>query len=285
MSDISVRIAAPLTPFSDACNETSNLIDAAKAAVGNLKSDGNFPKARAEAVQAIEDVVHALDDRLGGDLKAIYSHFYGEAKRIFVLLPESTKTPISMDGMTKLSAWLPTNSLHQYSYLNVHDFSKACDALSQEDDVAAKVDPQTFLYTSRDDMSARAIIVRTYLYVKGLIDSGNEDYFFLSFCYAAAKSDRFRTVLANKVREARDAIGSDELEKIKIEGLTNAEVKDKINAMLDMINSCLDEAKDAVADLKNCVSFYQSLAVCFGATEEALTEALRLYDEAQSITF
>lgn len=285
MSDISVRIAAPLTPFSDACSETSNLVDAAKAAVGNLKSDGNFPKARAEAVQAIEDVVHALDDRLGGDLKAIYSHFYSEAKRIFILLPESTKTPITMDGMTKLSAWLPTNSLHQYSYLNVHDFSKACDALSQDDDIMTKVDPQTFLYTSRDDMSARAIIVRTYLYVKGLMDSGNEDYFFLSFCYAAAKSDQFRTILANKVREARDAIGSDELEKIKIEGLTNAEVEDKINAMLDMINSCLDEAKAAITDLKSCVSFYQSLAVCFGATEEALTEALRLYDEAQSITF
>ena len=283
MNDIAVKIAAPLTPFNEACNEVSNLIDVAKSAVGNLKTDGNFPKAREDAVQAIEDVTHGLDDRLGGDLKGIYGHFMSEAQRIFQTLPGIDA--VTSEGLGRFNAWLPTNSLHQYSYLNVHDFCRACNALGADEDLAKKIDPQSFLYVGRDDMNARAIITRTVLYVQGLVDSGNEDYFFVALAYAATQSDRFRTELANKVREARDAIQSPEVEKAKIDGISDPAVEDKINAMLDMINDYLDVAKNAVTDLKACVDFYTSLSVALGETEVALTEALRLYDEAQATTF
>lgn len=250
----------------------------------NVNSVENLPQSIAEASYAAQAAYRAVSDEATTALKELGASFVDAGLDVLLNLVREDK-PITDECLAKTTGALPTNSLHQYRYLNPYIFASMVHAASV--DTLGDIDINACCCTAPEDMYAVSILKRTYGFTsQSMAEEDSRDYLINSFLvavdYAAYLEENIRPIVTN----IQETLDSDQMKEAAIAALNNPSMEGTINGILDrMIESC-NVMSGFAARCRGMVEMYKNLYSALNDTREAIVAAYKIYiDEGCAITF
>lgn len=250
----------------------------------NVNSVENFPAALEDAQNAARAAYRTVSDEAESAINHLASVTQDYALSTFYKFTVPEK-PITEEGLSKVTGALPTNSLHQYRYLNPYLYASMVHAAQMG--TIGDIDVDACCCTAPEDMYVVSILKRTYMFFdQTMQDNDSAAYLMASFAvaydYALYMEDHLHSVAAN----IQECLESDQIKEAAIKAITNPSMENTINEIMDrMIAGC--KAMATFADhLTSLAQLHEKLFSALSDTQEAVLAAYKIYiDEACCVTF
>jgi hypothetical protein len=276
--------SAYLSGLKAVIEEASSATCAAYDAIANVKDYGSFDTAKPAAIAAVDTALASLTDEVATNFRLCGETLNGAAHAIFEgVAPE--EDPITEDGLSKVDEYLPTNSLHQPAYLEIHDLAQAIHEAMQNGQNPADVEPNDFMYRDPNQMHGRTILTRTVIFMKRLREAEESDWVYSIFNMLEGISTQIEQTIRPTLFEIKDALESDQLRAAAIELLNDPTNEQAYLNTIDLMLKGVGVACGYLAEVKKAVEFYEKLIGCLTETDDTIAKAYVLYKEANETTF
>lgn len=288
MSDVSLMSLAPceaaIERLTADIDVAANAAAGAYSALAALKGASNFPAARDEADEKVAQLLDVMNESLAGQMKTVAGCLTEAASIIFQHF-NNTDCPVTRDGVGKVSAWLPSDSLHQPRYLNLYAYASAVNGATSLENLLATVDPDAYCYTSPDDMSARAILTRTCIFLQELEAKGESEWFISTVNGIGELSGVIENPIRSDLMNIRTTLTSKQMNDVAINMSPGSELETAYLKTVSDMMGFVKFTEETCADIRCLCVFYSKLCKIFQDSQETIMAAYHEYVEANRITF
>ena len=281
--DALVTAIGVLTGRIDAIAAATAGVSSSISVLKNLDQDIDFPSALRDAVDKTYELGSLVNDGMINEIEAVSVAAHAFFADVMVNYVEDG-CEINEDGLHKVHGTLPTNSLHQWRYLNPHLFADMVHRATNANEVVSTVLVDACCMDAPEDMYAESILKRTTFYVRELMNS--EDYSWLedAICIASDFALKGKTEVLPVYQNLRDALENPALKEAAIRALGDESIRvPYMTSIQNMADACVIFTQFANTILGMC-GIYTDLYKALKDTAEAIDAAYKIYKQEACVT-
>lgn len=273
-----------LTEINRVLDETKQKAALLGKTLDGLKDNQQYGNLQKVAVDQVSDVLSSFTPNVPNTFSNLVSMTLGEASLTLEGFQEDD-TPITRDALAAIDEWLPSNTLHQPSYLKLFEFAQAANAVYREkDEDPINLNAKDFMYVSPDDMHVRTILTRTVIYMQELRARDEADFFYVT-CRVGESTVLQLESAHCTLLELQAALQSDELQAAAIRCLSEPGFAKNYEMSIALMLQALDKVLAQLQEALTVVAYYNNLCDALRETNETISAAYQIYRDRQCITF
>lgn len=261
--------------------------EAALTKIANIIDIQNFTQDHKTLVSALTTLNGAVSEYTASALSGLCDTVIADLRDTYLNFVDPDH-PITADGLSKCTASLPTDTLHQRSYLNPHLYATMMyDFGDKGFEITQYVEPRSCCMIAPEDMYVVSILKRTYGYVSELQeDSEMYGWMEAAFTILLSFSDYMKETISTHVSEMLRYYEDESFGENAASALSNPQMADVINHKTAEAIMFIGKIKRFAANMDSVLKMMDETADLLEETRETIHEAYELYcKEAFKITF
>ena len=277
-------LALPQTSYErlkSGLDMTAEAVIGASASLEALKDVNHFPEKRDAAIKAAQAMVDALHT-IPGLMKNAGNSLTDAAFNVLegYVVNEHPITKEKLMSMDKCS--ITCDSLHHPSYLDPYLFAKV---VRSDLDLCPEDMPTTsFTRSNPEDMWVVSILTRTYLYLVGLRENDDAQWFYGAMA-AMAEVSRVVDERYKMAHNILEALRSSQFNELTVRTVDNPANEETFIKFVENMMGGIASINRAIGRVQEMCRFYQTVIPVLSETYDACLKAYQLYCKRDGASF